>query len=296
MKQVIKPEPLAEAWLAEALYAKAIRYAEKMNACPTDSWDHALWSGLCLELLARAALANIAPVLLADPTGPNNLLHALGFPPIEPKISPKSVGTAIVLRRLRHLIPEFDTELEGFCVTHIGRRNAELHSGELPYDGVHGSRWHGQYFRSCKVLLASMGYDLTNLVGEENKGWTCAKYLLTYERTGIAGVGQTKSLLAHLKTVASEQIVNGRPLPGWRGGRSNARTARTTWCSVRSNSALSWAYGAPAAYRRVNWRRSTLAGSNGTRSTPSRPTAARTRGMETYSRRAVAASDRPWST
>jgi hypothetical protein len=170
LKQVIKPEPLAEAWLAEALYAKAIRYAEKMNASPTDSWDHALWSGLCLELLARAALANIAPVLLADPAGPNNLLHALGFPPIEPKISPKSIGTAIVLRRLRHLIPEFDTELEGFCVTHIGRRNAELHSGELPYDRVHGSRWHGQYFRSCKVLLASMGYDLTNLVGEEAAG------------------------------------------------------------------------------------------------------------------------------
>jgi alkylation response protein AidB-like acyl-CoA dehydrogenase len=28
-----------------------------------------------------------------------------------------------------------------------------------------------------------------NLVGEENKGWTYAKYLLTYERTNIAGVG-----------------------------------------------------------------------------------------------------------
>lgn len=170
MKKMIKPEPLAEAWVAEALYAKAIRYAEKMNACATDSWDHALWSGLCLELLARAALANIAPVLLADPAGHNNLLNALGFPPIETKFSPKSISTAIVLKRLRHLIPAFDTELEGFCVTHVGRRNAELHSGELPYDGVHGSRWHSHFFRSCKVLLDTMGYNLSDLIGEEAAG------------------------------------------------------------------------------------------------------------------------------
>jgi hypothetical protein len=167
LKQVVKPETLAEAWGAEALYTKAIRYAEKMNACATDSWDHALWSGLCLELLARAALANIAPALLADPGNPNNLLNALGFSPMEAKFSPKSVGAAVVLKRLRHLLPEFDTELEGFCVTHVGRRNAELHSGELPYDGVHGSRWHGQYFRSCKALLASMGYDLKEMIGDE---------------------------------------------------------------------------------------------------------------------------------
>jgi hypothetical protein len=153
--------------VADALYAKAIRYAEKMSASPTDSWDHALWSGLCLELLARAALANIAPVLLADPRSPSNLLSALGFAPLEPKFSPRSIGTLDVLKRLRHLLPEFDTELEGSCVAHVGRRNAELHSGELPYDGVHGSRWHGQYFRACKVLLASMGYGLDDLIGGE---------------------------------------------------------------------------------------------------------------------------------
>ena len=34
-----------------------------------------------------------------------------------------------------------------------------------------------------------------NLVGEENRGWTCAKYLLTYERTNIAGVGQSTAAL-----------------------------------------------------------------------------------------------------
>ena len=34
-----------------------------------------------------------------------------------------------------------------------------------------------------------------NLVGEENKGWTYAKFLLTHERTNNAGIGNCKRAL-----------------------------------------------------------------------------------------------------
>ncbi len=51
-----------------------------------------------------------------------------------------------------------------------------------------------------------------NLVGEEDKGWTYAKYLLTYERTGLAGIGISKAALQHLKELASRRTKNGRPL------------------------------------------------------------------------------------
>ena len=63
-----------------------------------------------------------------------------------------------------------------------------------------------------EVFFDNVKVPVENLVGEENKGWTCAKYLLTFERTGIAGVGSSKAALAHLKQVAREQIVNGKPL------------------------------------------------------------------------------------
>jgi alkylation response protein AidB-like acyl-CoA dehydrogenase len=43
---------------------------------------------------------------------------------------------------------------------------------------------------------------LTNLVGEENKGWDYAKFLLGNERTGIARVGITKQRLARVKRIA----------------------------------------------------------------------------------------------
>jgi alkylation response protein AidB-like acyl-CoA dehydrogenase len=51
-----------------------------------------------------------------------------------------------------------------------------------------------------------------NLVGEENQGWTIAKFLLGNERVGIARVGHTKRLLAQAKEHAREITVDGRPL------------------------------------------------------------------------------------
>lgn len=42
-----------------------------------------------------------------------------------------------------------------------------------------------------------------NLIGEENKGWTYAKVLLTHERTNIAGVPRSKVRLKKLKELAA---------------------------------------------------------------------------------------------
>ena len=63
-----------------------------------------------------------------------------------------------------------------------------------------------------EVFLTDVRVPVENLVGEENKGWTIAKYLLTYERTGIAGVAYSKSALAKLKDVAADQKKDGKPL------------------------------------------------------------------------------------
>ena len=45
-----------------------------------------------------------------------------------------------------------------------------------------------------------------NLVGEENKGWSYAKFLLVHERTGLALVPQGKRLLVELKHIAAEAM------------------------------------------------------------------------------------------
>jgi pimeloyl-CoA dehydrogenase large subunit len=51
-----------------------------------------------------------------------------------------------------------------------------------------------------------------NLVGEENKGWDYAKFLLGNERTGIARVGISKARLRRIKQLAALERVGDRPL------------------------------------------------------------------------------------
>lgn len=63
-----------------------------------------------------------------------------------------------------------------------------------------------------EVFFTDVKVPAENLVGEENKGWTYAKYLLTHERTNIAGVGKSYQELNRLKDLASRQKRNGRPL------------------------------------------------------------------------------------
>jgi hypothetical protein len=63
-----------------------------------------------------------------------------------------------------------------------------------------------------EVFFDDVEVPLENLVGEENAGWTIAKYLLGHERTNIAGLGMCKRLLRRLKELARSQRKHGAPL------------------------------------------------------------------------------------
>ncbi|MFV8835353.1 acyl-CoA dehydrogenase family protein [Aquisalimonas sp.] len=63
-----------------------------------------------------------------------------------------------------------------------------------------------------EVFFDNVKVPAENLVGEENKGWTYAKFLLGHERSGIAGIGRGKMELTRLKEIASKEQKNGRPL------------------------------------------------------------------------------------
>lgn len=63
-----------------------------------------------------------------------------------------------------------------------------------------------------EVFFTDVRVPAANLVGEENMGWTYAKYLLTHERTNIAGVGKSNQELGRLKDLAATQMRNGKPL------------------------------------------------------------------------------------
>jgi len=155
--------PTQHAWSSEALFNKALLYAEEMERYTANDWQFGLWSSLSLELVARAALAYISPTLLANRRDWRNTYHALGHPAMAQLFTPDSITIKEVLSILGELLPDFTKELFNFCITHCARRNAELHSGEEVFAGLGTSAWLPKYYASCGVLLQSMSKGFEDL-------------------------------------------------------------------------------------------------------------------------------------
>ncbi|MCK6448407.1 MAG: hypothetical protein L6Q99_18615 [Planctomycetes bacterium] len=167
-----------------------------MVSYPRDDWRFGLTSTFVLEFVARAAMANIHPALLADIKDWNNVYFALGHTPTAPKYLPRSVNTATLLARLRDVLPAFTPELEGFAAQHINRRNEELHAGTTPFDGL-TTTWLASFYLTCQVLLEEMGQSLEMLVGTDEA--KLAQQMIAASRDQSAKV-VARSIAAH-KTV-----------------------------------------------------------------------------------------------
>ena len=63
-----------------------------------------------------------------------------------------------------------------------------------------------------EVWLEDVRVPIANRVYEENKGWTCAKFLLAHERTGIAAVARSKRGVEKIKAIARTEQDGDRPL------------------------------------------------------------------------------------
>ena len=62
------------------------------------------------------------------------------------------------------------------------------------------------------VFLDDARVPLENRIGEENRGWDYAKFLLGHERTSMAGTARSRRRLAELKRIAASEASGGRPL------------------------------------------------------------------------------------
>jgi alkylation response protein AidB-like acyl-CoA dehydrogenase len=63
-----------------------------------------------------------------------------------------------------------------------------------------------------EVFFDNVQVPADQLVGEENRGWDYAKFLLGNERTGVAGVGLIKTRIQRIKRLAAETDNHGTPL------------------------------------------------------------------------------------
>jgi pimeloyl-CoA dehydrogenase large subunit len=63
-----------------------------------------------------------------------------------------------------------------------------------------------------EVFLTDVRVPAENLVGEENKGWDYAKFLLGNERMNIARIGFSKQRIQRIRELAAKEMSAGRPL------------------------------------------------------------------------------------
>ncbi len=96
-------------WTKDALTSKAKIYFKKAYEEDRDSLFFGMYCALGLELLARAALANISPTLLADRSSQKNLLYALNLNDAGGK--PISIRTNQVIKTCGELVADFNNDL-----------------------------------------------------------------------------------------------------------------------------------------------------------------------------------------
>ncbi|MEY2861976.1 MAG: hypothetical protein RL392_2434 [Pseudomonadota bacterium] len=77
-----------------------------------------------------------------------------------------------------------------------------------------------------EVWFDNVAVPAENLIGEENKGWTYAKHLLSHERTNIADVNRAKRELERLKRIAKTEGVYDPAVDGPSAGRFRDEIAK----------------------------------------------------------------------
>ncbi len=150
-------------WSKDALLNKSQRYAEKMLEQERDSWLFGFWSALTLEMLVKAAISNVSPTLIAEKEW-KNTYFALGYK--HPDGKPKTASITDLLNRAEVILPGFNRDMQNFCTTHVERRNAEIHSGALPFEGLNSSNWLAEFYLTCEFLLKTLKKSPSFLFGK----------------------------------------------------------------------------------------------------------------------------------
>lgn len=148
----------------DALHAKSKIYIGRALAGKeTGALDeYQLWASLALELLGKAALSHKHPCLVVDPNHSPSLFVAAG---ISATTDVKTITARTLFERLAHLIPRFDKTIQKFCQDIAERRNAELHSADLPFQTMRLEAWEARYWHACDTILIEMRSSLEEWVG-----------------------------------------------------------------------------------------------------------------------------------
>ena len=194
----------------DALYAKSKDYIARALRCKgeKDHNEYQLWASLALELLGKACLAKRHPSLIVNPNHQPSLFAAAR---INVGTDIKTIISKTLFERLHVVVPGFDHGIQQYCINISERRNAELHSGELPFKNMELSAWEARYWRAAQLILHAMDLDLDNWLGANRA--KAPQKLLKYasDATSAAAkvnIEQSRDAFLKKSNATREQLLN----------------------------------------------------------------------------------------
>lgn len=124
--------------------------------------EYQLWASLALELLGKSALSRLHPCLIVDPNSSISIFAAAG---LQVGTDIKTITAKTLFDRLSHVSKQFDKKLQEFCEAMSLKRNAELHSGELPFEAVALKSWEGRYWYCAAIILETLNASIETWIG-----------------------------------------------------------------------------------------------------------------------------------
>ncbi|WP_208295761.1 hypothetical protein [Paenarthrobacter nitroguajacolicus] len=134
--------------------------------------EQALWASLALELLAKAALCKVSPVLIAEPTEDGkNVLAAAGLGGADPAFT--SVRATTIFMRCKRAFPPFNAEQAKKIANN---RNEYLHGGGIGFGVVPAENWWANFWSLASILIDAQDKTIADLVGGRREG-EASRYL-----------------------------------------------------------------------------------------------------------------------
>ncbi|QRP47406.1 hypothetical protein [Amycolatopsis sp. FDAARGOS 1241] len=152
----------------EALWMKAKLFINRaMDDDEARAFDEkSLWAALALELLAKAALARVSPLLIAEPTEDgSNLLIASQLIKGDARFT--SVRSWTLFIRCQKAFKPF-SQAEATAITNA--RNEYLHSSGVGFTAIPQSVWWPKFWAQATILIGALDKEIEDFVGLDRSG------------------------------------------------------------------------------------------------------------------------------
>lgn len=194
-------------WDSEALWLKSRMFINRAMDSDREFEEQAFWASTALELLGKAALVRISPMLIANPNDDGvSILLASGA--VESGGTFSSVQAKAIWSRCSRVFRTFnDAEAKRIAAG----RNEYIHSTGVGFDAIPQAVWWPRYWAQAFILVEHLDRTIVDLVGAtrselvaqylaENREYVARRLATLIERaTSLLSRHKSGSLSARLE-------------------------------------------------------------------------------------------------